>query len=256
MTDGPKRRYLRVYHLDLQTEYPEVWFDPTAPTTWLRLLSLTDLAWPAPATLPRAVRRADLTLLTNVGLVTLIDRDRFTMKGYAKERTHRADKARESVSHRYERSTNVERPYIERTTNDVLRDAGGAASVSVVESLSEKTGNAGATTGYPTSEDLDCLDTYNQLTRFRPWGIWSGDKLKGAAREYGDQNVTDALRAESDVDPDVDTLMDRAFTRLAKAADRAKAAKPKRPQSVRPKVDEKARNALIVEMMKPKEATA
>lgn len=241
-----KRHYLRVYHHDLQREFPEVWFDPTCLSTWLRLLSLTDMAWPAPAILPRAVRKADLTMLTNLGLVTVIDRDRFTMKGYEKERTSRAAKARQSVSHRYDRTTNVERTNIERTTNDLLRDAGAAAPALAIAPSSDE--GVQGETGYPATDDRDCLDTYHELTRFRPWGIWSGDKLKGAAREYGDQNVTDALRAEADADPDVDTLMDRAFARLAKQADRARAAKPKALKPVRPKVDEKARNAMILEM--------
>lgn len=86
----------------------------------------------------------------------------------------------------------------------------------------------------------DCLDTYYRLTRFRPWGIWSGDKLIGAAREYGDEAVTVALRAEHALDVNKDTLMDRSFARLAKEADRAKRDKPKAPKAPKPARDEAA----------------
>lgn len=88
-------------------------------------------------------------------------------------------------------------------------------------------------------EDWDCLDTYYSLTRWRPWGIWSGEKLTAAANEYGDANVTAALEAEHAVDADRKTILDRALARLARDAERTKRAKPKlRP--IRPARDEAA----------------
>lgn len=79
---------------------------------------------------------------------------------------------------------------------------------------------------YPDG-DKDCLDTYHALSMYRPWGQFSGDKLKGAIGEYGNDVVDRALFAEHALDLDRKTLLDRTLARLARDADRARDAKPK-----------------------------
>lgn len=108
-------------------------------------------------------------------------------------------------------------------------------------------GGPGETPGYPASEERDCLDTYHELTRWRPWGIWSGDKLKGAASEYGDDNVSSALRAEAAVDADRNTLLDRSLARLARETEHNRRVKPK-PRLVKVR-DEAAIAAAKAELM-------
>ena len=140
-----KRRFIRIYYTDLQRDYPEVWFDPTCLATYNRLLALADAAYPANPELYRAVRRADLALLEKVGLVTLLDHGLYAMKGYEKERSERSEKARQSVSSRYDRATTVERPYTETPSVELLR--GARASVldtgySSVESGDAREANA------------------------------------------------------------------------------------------------------------------
>lgn len=119
----------------------------------------------------------------------------------------------------------------------------------VPSSETEKTeGGPGETTGYPVEgSDRDALDTYHELTRWRPWGAWSGKALRRAMDDYGNEAVDAALRAEHDHDPDRDTLMDRAFARLARETEKAKHAKPK-VRLVKPPRDEAAIAAAKAEL--------
>lgn len=68
--------------------------------------------------------------------------------------------------------------------------------------------------------ERDALDRYHELTLWRPWGHWSGDKLRVAIRDFGDPAVVAALEAEAESDPDRKTLLDRTLARLARSADR------------------------------------
>lgn len=97
--------------------------------------------------------------------------------------------------------------------------------------------------------ETDALDTYHELTLYRPWGVWSGDKLRGAIVDYGDATVSAALRAEHDVDPNRGSLLDRALARLAKDAERTKRERKDKPRPLRPKANDAERDALIKEYM-------
>lgn len=144
--NDPRRPFVRVYFKDLKRDYPEVWFDPTCLSTWLRLLAQADEAWPAPAELPRAVRRADITVLERLGLVTLRDRGLYSMKGYDEERSQRTEKARASVSQRRDRSTNVgttERTTVERTYNGRSTAHAGASELEMEMELDSAKGVRG-----------------------------------------------------------------------------------------------------------------
>lgn len=98
-----KRRFVRVYFVDLERDYPDIWYDPTALSTWLRLLVASEKAWPAYPEIPRAARRADLEKLKKVGLMIAHSNDRFELKGWMVERESRAEKARMAVGSRTDR---------------------------------------------------------------------------------------------------------------------------------------------------------
>lgn len=105
--NGPKRqaqrRFVRVYYDDLEADYGQpCWYSPTGLSTYVRLLSGCDKAYPSLPDLPRAVRRADLEHLVAAGLVTLEPNDRYSCKGYAKERSERESKAKRAAAKSWE----------------------------------------------------------------------------------------------------------------------------------------------------------
>lgn len=119
------------------------------------------------------------------------------------------------------------------------------------ESPTEEEPTTVSADGYPApGSDRDALDTYHELTRWRPWGAWSGKALSKAIVEYTNPAVDAALRHAYDDDPDRDTLMDRAFAKLARDAEKAKAARPK-PRLIRPVRDEAAVKAELRRLMEP-----
>jgi len=99
-----KRRFVRVYYVDLERDYPAIFYDPTALSTWVRLLVASDKAWPTIAELPGALRRADLAKLTECGLLEIHEHRRYTLRGYVKERSERQALARKAVNARNDRN--------------------------------------------------------------------------------------------------------------------------------------------------------
>jgi hypothetical protein len=67
------RPFARVYYDDLESDHGAVFYNPTALSTWLRLLILAEKAWPSMPQLPAAVRRADLETLRKDGLLFLLE---------------------------------------------------------------------------------------------------------------------------------------------------------------------------------------
>lgn len=89
---------------------------------------------------------------------------------------------------------------------------------------------AKAPPGYPDSDDRDALDTYHELTGWRPWSAFSGTKLRAAIRDYGNEQVDAALRKAASHDAERTTLLDRTLAHLARDTERAKIeAEAKRP---------------------------
>lgn len=101
------RRYLRVYFDDLERDHPDVWYDPTCLSTFVRLLALSEKAWPTMPEIPVSVRRADLAKLVAAGMIEYLPNHRFVLKGWVTERGHRAKVARENVDKRHSGSTDV-----------------------------------------------------------------------------------------------------------------------------------------------------
>lgn len=98
------RTYVRIYYIDLQRDYPQVWFDPTALATWIRLLTRMDQSWPAAPELPTGVRKADLGILTSCGLVALNGHGTYLLKGYEAERGRRHAAAKTGAEARWKSS--------------------------------------------------------------------------------------------------------------------------------------------------------
>lgn len=101
--------------------------------------------------------------------------------------------------------------------------------------------------------DFDALDKYHALTLYRPWGQWSGDKLRVAMADYGNATVEAALDEAHGQDADRKSLLDRALAILARNAEHAKLeAKPKsktKRETPEEKADREARyNALRAEL--------
>lgn len=97
-TDRP---YVRVYYVDLERDYPAIYANDTATATWLRLLVLSEKAWPIDPELPRSVKSRGLRLLTAAGLVKLLDGHRYQIKGYRKERGAREARAKGAADTRW-----------------------------------------------------------------------------------------------------------------------------------------------------------
>lgn len=102
-----RRRFARVYFDDLEEQHPTTFYDPTALSTWLRLLILSEKAWPALPQLPRSVRRADLAVLRSDALLIEVEHGAFELKGWRAERARRAEVGRTAVEARSDR---IERP--------------------------------------------------------------------------------------------------------------------------------------------------
>lgn len=62
--------------------------------SWTLLLIVADMAWPAPAFLPRSVPKASVSLLVETGLVDTLSGGRYRICGLDAERGRRRDAAR------------------------------------------------------------------------------------------------------------------------------------------------------------------
>jgi hypothetical protein len=96
------RRWVRVYDDDLRRDYPQVWHDDRALATWLRLLSIADKMWPTIPELPRAVRPAALSTLTECGLVEILPEHCYRIRGHDAERTKRRNAASNAAALRWQ----------------------------------------------------------------------------------------------------------------------------------------------------------
>lgn len=113
------RRYVPVFYVDFKRDHAATYYNPTALSTWLRLLVASDEAWPSDPELPSAVRRADLAALEADGLLSLGPNRTYAIKGYRADRERRAAGGRPgglALRLLNDRRTNAERSHSERTT--------------------------------------------------------------------------------------------------------------------------------------------
>jgi hypothetical protein len=102
------RHYVRVYHDDLLRDYPEIYADDGALSTWLRLLVIADKMWPTPPELPRSVKPRPLRVLAEYRLVELVPPHGFRIRGHDAERSRRADAARNAAALRWQDRGNAD----------------------------------------------------------------------------------------------------------------------------------------------------
>lgn len=94
-------RYVLVFHEDLIANFPQVWDSDRLLATWLRLLALADKLWPSPAELPRGVSPAAVKSLTEAGLLDVLPKHRFTVRGLDAWRKRKQDAARNAAETRW-----------------------------------------------------------------------------------------------------------------------------------------------------------
>lgn len=226
---GERAPYSRIYWTvrsddRLATIYP----DDRHLATWVRLLIAADMAWPAPADVPSTARRASLAALEAAGVIELLPGGLFRFHGLDTERGKRADAARTSAGYRTDTGRvpdgdrTVPKRYASRDRDETSRDKD--------EPRRAETGGNGH---YPEG-DTDSQDRYYAITGYRPWGIWSGEKLLAAERDYGRAETILALEAEWTADPDRKTILDRLLARLARDADAIRQARKTKPRPIRP----------------------
>lgn len=212
------RDYVRIYYVDLERDYPEVWFDPTCLSTFVRLLALADRAWPSSPLMPPAMRRADLALMESVGLLVRLSHHRYTLKGYADEREKRQAAARKGTDARWSG----------RNANAMQTDMQTQSKRTSVARTKPKTSPRPSTETIGASapmarEPEDPADAYWSLT-----GRYPTDKvltwIDELGAKYGALSVIRALAKSHIEDGKVATLLGRVQDRLradARALDRA-----------------------------------
>lgn len=103
---------------------------------------------------------------------------------------------------------------------------------------------------YPvTDSDRDALDTYYELTRYRPWGEWSGDSLRAAITEYGNAAVDAALRVEHGAKVARGKLLPESLARLARDAEKARIGRPVKPKARVAPIDKAVYDAAYRELL-------
>jgi hypothetical protein len=98
MADGP---FVKVYHVDLEANFPEIYRDARLLGTLVQLLAVADAMWPKLPEVPRSVRSADVKALEKAGLLTPIPPYHYSIRGLDAERTRRADAARNAAGKRW-----------------------------------------------------------------------------------------------------------------------------------------------------------
>jgi hypothetical protein len=97
--------YSRLYHRFAQ-EFPDVWADDRVFGAWTKLLILADASWPMRPPLPRSVRPAVVSRLSEAGLLE-VDGDTYTLRGLDAERARRRDAARTGAAKRWQSDSNA-----------------------------------------------------------------------------------------------------------------------------------------------------
>lgn len=226
---GERAPYSRIYWtVRADDRLASIYPDDRHLAAWVRLLIAADMAWPAPADLPGSVRRASLAALEAAGAIELLSGGLFRFHGLDTERGRRADAARNRTVPDRGPSGDPLVPKRSSSRDETSRDE--------TETSRDET-HAGSN-GYPTDGDYDAQDRYYQLTGYRPWGIWSGEKLLAAERDYGRAETIAALDAEWTSAPDKKTILDRMLARLARDADKRREEAKAKPRPIRKTADQ------------------
>lgn len=87
------RPFARIYYVDLQRDYPDIWKDNDAHATYSRLLALADATWPVVPEVPRSEKRPHVQKLIDASLVSMCSEFGYRIKGFDAERSARSTKA-------------------------------------------------------------------------------------------------------------------------------------------------------------------
>ena len=222
----PERPYSRIYHsVEDDPKFVTVYDNDRMLAAWVRLLIEADKAHPSTAHIPEGTNRTAVRVLAELGIIDLGTGSRYRIHGLDAERAARSSSARVGGL-ASGRSRAVEQPLNDRSTNVQL-------NTRRVETRQDEQ-SAGSNGTYPEDGPRDSQDRYYELTGFRPWGIWSGEKLLAAERDYGRAETIAALETEWTASPDRKTILDRLLARLARDADAVRQAKKSRPRPSRP----------------------
>lgn len=100
------RVYARFYYLEFIRDYPAIYQDDAALSTWLRLLVHADQVWPMVPELPRSVRPGPLRKLVDAKLVTVTGVT-YAVKGQAAERARRSNAGKAGAAVRWDSERNA-----------------------------------------------------------------------------------------------------------------------------------------------------
>ena len=194
--------YSRIYWSVMDdTKFDDIRADMRHFGTWSLMLVVADMAYPAPAYIPPTAPKRSVQALVDAGLVDLLPGFRFRVHGLDAERGRRSQRARESVSHRYDTPTTVEIETYDRSTTDLL------AETEPRQSKAEAV----------VARETDPADAYWSLAGRYPTGkviVWIDD-LSG---KYGQEATTRAIVKAHVEDGSISTLLGRAANILAAEA--------------------------------------
>lgn len=95
------RPFARHYYVDLERDYPAVWWDDHLYATFGRLLAVAESMWPATPEIPRSAKAPVVQRLIASGLVLAVPPYSFRIKGMDAERTARSTAARTAAGTRW-----------------------------------------------------------------------------------------------------------------------------------------------------------
>lgn len=207
---NPSGRYSRVYwEIIDDPKFLSVYDDDRALATWLRLLIVADMAYPATPPVPVGTQRRALEVLESSGIIELVGSSRFRIVGLAAERDRRSAPGRAGAEARWSgRSAEAMRPH-----------SVGTAPLPDVALPVKKSKEEQSRAEEEKVEDAsdDHLDAYYRLTgsfpsrKVLPW-------LNELADVHGSEEVSRALALEAESEEDRRTLLSRTQSRLERDA--------------------------------------
>lgn len=200
-------RYSRVYWQIVDDEkFATIYGNDCALATWLRLLIVADMAYPATASVPMGTSQRGMDALAAAGIIELVGRSRYRVTGLAAEREQRSGSARAAAEARWR---TADAPAMRPHSGT---DAPAPEPALLAEQSRAEHRKAEQVAPHADADD-DHLDAYYRLT-----GSWPSRKvtpwLNEMADAHGAAAVSAALAAEITSDEDRRTLLSRTEARL------------------------------------------
>jgi hypothetical protein len=206
--------YVRVYYRIIDDpKFSSVYDNDAALAAWLRLLLAADAMYPAPATIPRAVRPAALKILADAELIDLLPGDRYRMHGLASERERRRDQASNAARERWDRAKGKADAMPEQSDSNAAASGPAMHSAPLLSEPSISAPLPSTEAGEEWDETVkDGADAYYQVTgRFPTDRILSW--INRLTKLYGDDLFSRLLSKCYLEDSDPRTLLGRVEER-------------------------------------------